>query len=210
MIRVIVADDHPLVRRGLKDIAAKHPDIQVEGEASTGTELLTVARRTPCDVFVMDITMPGLSGLDLLRQLKIEFPDVPVLVLSMHPEDQFAVRFLRAGASGYITKDRALEELVKAIRKLARGQRYISEDLAQELLYYLDDDGDKALHERLSNREFQVLCLLGDGKPIKEIAEELSLSPKTVSTYRSRILTKMNMESNAELIAYAVRNGLVD
>jgi len=209
MIRVLIADDHPIVRQGLKQILAEAPDIVVKGEACNGTEALEKVRTARWDVVVLDITMPGISGLDLLKQVKSEQPKLPVLVLSMHPEEQYAVRVLRAGASGYLTKDSAPDQLMSAIRKVAKGGRYVSPSLAEQLAYDLDAGSEKPLHKNLSDREFQVLCLIASGKTVTEIAEELALSVKTISTYRARLLEKMNMTRTAQLTNYGIKNGLV-
>lgn len=179
-------------------------------EAQNGAEVLDFVRESECDVIVLDINMPGRSGLDLLRELKDRFPRVKVLILSMNPEDRFAIRALKAGASGYITKESAPDELVKAIRKVYDGGKYVSHTLAEKLAFRLDEAHDKPLHENLSDREFQVLQRMGEGKTLHEIAEELSLGLSTISTYRTRILEKMNLRSSAEIIHYAIKNHLVD
>lgn len=209
-MKIIIADDHPIVRSGLKQIIAETPDMIVAGEANDGYELLRKVRKEDFDAVIMDITMPGMNGLDVLKQLRIERPKLPVVILTYHPEAQYAVRVLRAGASGYVTKATVPDELIKAIRKVSQGGRYISSSLAERLAYELDFRSEKMPHETLSDREFQVLCMLASGKTVKEIAEELSLSVKTVSTYRSRILEKMKMRNNAELTHYAIANRLVD
>ncbi len=208
MIRILIADDHAVVRRGLRQTVAEEADLAVVGEAANGPELLGLVRKQPCDVVVLDISMPGRSGLDVLKDIKQEHPKLPLLVLSMHPEDQYAVRALKMGAAGYLTKETAPEELVAAIRKVISGGRYVSPSLAERLAIGLTTDVERP-HESLSEREYQVLCLIGSGKSVSEIATELSLSVKTVSTYRARILEKMNMKNNAELTHYAIRNGLV-
>lgn len=210
MIRVHIADDHAIVRRGLVDIINEAIDLSVSGEAADGNALIELLRETSCDVVVLDLSMPGVSGLDLIKHLKGTYPKLPLLVLSAHPEDQYAVRVLRAGASGYLTKESALSELVKAIRRVASGGRYVTPALAETLLAHLDSEPGQALHEGLSDREYQVLCRIASGKQVSEIAEELTLSVKTISTYRSRMLQKMGMKSNAELTRYAIKNGLVD
>ena len=210
MIRVLIADDHPIVRQGLRQILSEIPDMVVAGEAVNGQETLDQVRAGGWDVLVLDITMPDRSGLDILKELKHQQPDLPVLVLSIHAEEQFAVRLLKAGASGYLTKENAPDELVKAIRKVVDGGKYISQSLAESLAFSLDVTSDRPRHETLSDREFQVMQLMASGKTLTEIAEELSLSAKTVSTYRSRLLEKMNLKTNAEIVRYAIENGLVE
>ena len=210
MIKILIADDHAIVRRGLKQIVAGEPDMAVFGEAHDAREVLELVRKQDWDIAVLDITMPGRSGLDVLKELKVERPKLPDLVLSVHPEDQFAVRVLRAGASGYMTKESAPEELVKAIRKVVAGGKYVSASLAEQLACDLKSSSEKLCHETLSDREYQVMCRIASGKTVKEIAEELSLSGKTISTYRARILEKMKMKTSAELTHYAIQNRLVD
>ncbi|MEE4311618.1 MAG: response regulator transcription factor [candidate division KSB1 bacterium] len=210
MIRVLIADDHAVVRLGLKQILSETMDLTIAGEASNGFEVLEKVREDQYDVIVLDITMPGMSGLDVLKQLKAEFPSLPVLILSMHSEEQYAVRALKAGAAGYLTKDRAPEELVSAINLLSQGRRYVTSSLAEKLAIALDMDSQKMPHELLSDREYQVLCFIGQGKTITQISEELHLSAKTISTYRARILQKMKMSNNAELIRYVLKNKLLE
>jgi two-component system invasion response regulator UvrY len=210
MIRALIADDHAVVRQGLIQILGNIPEITVAGEAISGQEVLDKVRAEAWDVVILDISMPDCSGLDILKQLKSERPKLPVLVLSMHSEDQYAVRALKAGASGYLTKDSAPDELVKAIRKVVSGGRYVGSCLAERLAFEIGADSSKLPHETLSDREFQVLRLIASGKSVTEIAAELSLSPKTVSTYRVRLLKKMNLKTNAELMHYAMQNHLVD
>jgi two-component system invasion response regulator UvrY len=210
MIRVLIADDHAVVRQGLKQILGGTPEMLVAGEATNGQEVLDKVRAEAWDVVILDISMPDRSGLDILKQLKAERPKLPVLVLSMHSEDQYAVRVLKAGASGYLTKDSAPDELVKAIRKVVSGGRYVSSFLAEKLAFEIGTDSSRLPHETLSDREFQVLRLIAAGKSVTEIAAELYLSVKTVSTYRARLLRKMNLGTNAELMHYAMQNHLID
>jgi len=210
MIRVLVADDHAIVRRGLKQILTAEPDMSVVGEARDGVEALEFARKHVCDVVVLDVSMPGPSGLEVLKDLKRERPKLPVLVLSIHPEDQLAIRVLKAGGAGYMTKETAPEELVKAVRRVVAGGRYVSARLAEKMALALQSDSDKPRHETLSDREYEVMCLIASGKSVSEIAAQLSLSVKTISTYRSRILEKMDLPNNAALTHYAIQNRLVE
>ncbi len=210
MIKVLIADDHPIVRQGLRQILSGIPDMEVAGEAVNSQEALDQVRVGGWDVLVLDITMPDRSGFDILKELKHEQPDLPVLVLSIHAEEQFAVRVLRAGASGYLTKENAPSELVKAIRKVVGGGKYISSSLAESLAAGLDATSDRPRHKALSDREFQVMQMMASGKTLAEIAEELSLSAKTVSTYRTRLMEKLNLKTNAELIRYVIENGLIE
>ena len=207
-LKILIVDDHAVVRRGLSQIVSETSDMEVEGEASTGSEAVKLAQTHEWDAMILDITMPGRSGLDVLADLTREHPDGPVLVLSMHPEDQVAVRVLRAGAAGYMTKETAPEELVKALRKLCAGGKYVSPGLAEQLAWHLDARSARPLHDGLSDREYQVLRLMASGLTATEIASELTLSVKTISTYRRRILDKMGLKNNAELTRYAVEHGL--
>jgi DNA-binding NarL/FixJ family response regulator len=210
MIRVCIVDDHPVVREGLKRIIAQNPGMAVTAEACDGQEALTILRNEPCDVVLLDITMPNKSGLDVLKQLHAEAPRLPILVLSMHPEDQYAIRVLRAGAAGYLTKESTPSKLVQAVTKVFCGGKYVSTALAEKLIFDLGSSSSKAAHELLSDREYQVLCMIASGKTVTMIAEELALSVKTVSTYRVRILDKLNMKNTAELMKYAIKEALVD
>jgi DNA-binding NarL/FixJ family response regulator len=209
MIRLLVADDHPVVREGLKRIVSEQMDIEVVGEATTGYEVLEKIKNPEVQVLLLDISMPGPGFLETLSRVKVERPDIPVLVLSVHPEDQYALRALRAGAAGYLTKDHSPEELSSAIRKVSSGGRYVTSSLAEKLAFELKEP-EKPLHEALSDREYQFLCKLSSGKSLKEIAAELALSPKTVSTYRARVLEKLKLKTSAELIRYGIEHDLVD
>ena len=209
-MRILIADDHPIFRAGLKEILAKEKDVELIGEADNGHKALELALKQRWDVVVLDITMPGKDGLEVLHELRRERPKLPVLVLSAHPEDQLALRLIKAGAAGYLTKDKAPEVLLTAIRKVLDGGKYVSESLAEKAVLELASETKRPLHETLSDREFQVMSMIAAGKALKEIAEELFLSVRTVSTYRARVLEKLNMKSNAELIRYALQNQLVD
>ena len=211
MIRVLIADDHPIIRRGLRDIVGAEPDLEVAGEAGNAVEALTALRAGQFDVVLMDITMPGRSGLEALKDIRVEFPTLPVLMLSIHPEDQYAVRALKAGASGYLTKESAPEELVGAIQRVVRGGRYVSSALAERLAAEIGGaERPDEPHTALSDREFEVLVLIGKGRGVSQIASDLSLSVKTVSTYRTRILEKLGLESTADLIRFVIEKGLAD
>jgi DNA-binding NarL/FixJ family response regulator len=208
MIKILIADDHPIVRSGLKQIMIKEPGMVVEGEAQNAREVLALVRKQAWDVVILDINLPDRSGLDVLIQLKKEFPKLPVLILSVHPEEQYAVRALKSGAAGCLTKHSVPGELVKAIRKAVAGGKYVSSSLAERLALDLETS-ERPLHETLSGREFAVMCMIASGKRINEIAEKIFVSPKTVSTYRARILEKMGMKTNADLIHYVIKNKLV-
>ena len=210
MIKILIADDHAVVREGLKQIVQETHDIVVNGEAANGHEVLQLMEKDDWDVVLLDINMPGRSGLDVLKQLRAEKPGLPVLMLTMYPEEQYAVRALRAGASGYLTKESVPDELISAIRKVSAGRKYISSSLAEKLAYDLDLDKEAPVHESLSDREYEVLCMIAQGDTVKDIADKLCLSIKTISTYRSRILEKMHMKKNAELMHYAIKHGLVE
>jgi DNA-binding NarL/FixJ family response regulator len=209
-MKVLIADDHPVVRHGLKQILATDSDMTVVGEAKNGSEAMELARKLEWDVAVLDYSMPGRSGLELLAEIKREFPQRPVLVLSMHPEELHARRVLKAGGAGYMNKESAGEELAAAIRKVVNGGKYVSAALAERLAMELTPESQKPPHETLSDREYRVMWLLASGKPINRIAKEMFLSPSTVSTYRVRILRKLGLTSNAELVQYAVKHQLIE
>jgi DNA-binding NarL/FixJ family response regulator len=209
-MRVLIADDHAVVRRGLIELLAdEYPNLSV-GEARNAGEVFKLAREQEWDITILDISMPGRSGLEVLKELKGERPKLPVLVLSSHPEEQYAIRVLKAGAAGYMSKEAAPESLIEGIRKVIGGGRYISPGVAELLATSLGTDQERLPHENLSDREYEVLRLIGSGKTVGEIAGELSLSVKTVSTYRARILEKTGRKTNAELTHYAFKHGLVD
>jgi len=208
MIKILIADDHAIVREGLKQIVAETSDMVVAGEAVDGQKVLELVRKEDWDLILLDIFMPGRGGIDTLKELKIESRNYR-LMLSMYPEEQYAVRALKAGASGYLTKESAPEELIDAIRKVSQGGRYISAALAESLAFHVGANSEKPLHETLSNREYQVILMLASGKTVKEIANDLSLSVKTISTNRVRALRKMGMKNNAEITYYAITHGLV-
>jgi len=210
MIRVLITDDHAIVRRGLKQIVAETDDMTVVGEADTGAQAVKLARNTPCDVILMDISLPDRNGIEVLKQIKKEFPRLPVLMLSMHAEREFAVRALKAGASGYLTKQSAPMQLVDAIRHVAAGKKYITPSLAEEVANMLSGDMEQQPHKLLSDREYQTLCLIASGKTLSVIATELILSPKTVSVYRSRVLEKLSLKNNSDITRYAIKNQLVE
>lgn len=208
-IKVLVADDHEIVRQGLKTIISEHSDLSIAGEAENGNQVLKILKKTKVDVVLLDFDMPEKNGLDTLIELKALYPKLPVMILSIFPEDHYGTRFLKAGASGYLQKSSATDQLIDAIRKVFNGGKYISSALTDRLVTNLNRDHERPLHESLTDREFQVFCLLATGKKLKEIADELCLSINTISTYRSRILQKMDMSSNADVIRYAIKNKLV-
>lgn len=209
MIRVLVADDHTVVRKGLIQILSDDPSITIIDEAVNGFEALEKARTNKYNILILDISMPGMSGLEVLQQLKAEIPDLPVLVLSIYSAEQYAIRVIKDGAAGYMTKEVAPEELIVAVKRITQGRKYISEELAEKLASYVESGGEGKRHEHLSDREFTILLLITSGKANKEIAFDLGLSPKTISTYRSRILEKMHMETNAQLMRYAINHNLI-
>jgi DNA-binding NarL/FixJ family response regulator len=209
MIKILIADDHPIVRQGLRQVINETTDLVVTGEAGNAAEALHEVLQQNYDVVLLDISMPGRSGLEVLCELKNAKPGLRVLILSTYPEGQYAVRAFKDGADGYLTKLSAPEELLNAIRKVALGGKYVSPELAEKLAFDLEKNADKPLHERLSDREYEVMCMIAAGKTITEIAQQLSLSAKTISTYRARILEKMQMKNNAEMMLYAIKQGLV-
>lgn len=208
MVKILVADDHPSFRRGVKDILADGFEAVKVGECGNAQEMLDQVRNKKWDLVVLDVSMPGLSGPEALKALKAERPTLPVLVLSMHPEDQYAIRMFKAGADGYLTKASAPEELVRAVNKLLAGGQYVSPSLGEKLVLSVKQGTEKPPHELLSDREYEVLCLIGSGKTVSEIAEAMHLSVTTISTYRARILEKMRMKNNAELTRYVIQHGL--
>lgn len=210
VMKVIIADDHAVVRRGLIQILAEEDQLLLAREAENANEVFKLLRQDDWDIIILDISMPGKSGLEILKEVKQERPKVPILVLTSHPEEQYAIRVLKAGAAGYMTKESAPEHLVEVIRKITRGGKYISPTLAELLADNIGKNLEQAPHESLSDREYQVLCLIASGKTVGEIAVQLSLSVKTVSTYRARILEKMMFKTNADLTHYALRNNLID
>lgn len=210
MTKVLIADDHAVVRRGLQQILSETKDIHVGGEASSGAELRACLQKEKWDVLVLDMQMPDASGIELLSEIRRTHPHLPILVLTMFAEDQFAVRAIKAGAAGFLSKQSAPEKLVEAVRKVASGGRWVSSELAETLASVVAGSSTGALHERLTDREFEVMRLLASGKTVSEVARALTLSVKTVSTHRARILVKMHMRTNAELTSYAIKNGLVE
>ena len=208
--RILIVDDHAIVREGLKQILAEVDDIEVAGEADCSSRALQMARNEPWDLVLMDITMPDRSGLETLELMKKEHPAIKVLMLSMHRETQYAVRALKSGAAGYLNKQSAPAQLVEAIRQVASGKKYISAEVAQELASQVSGERESLPHEGLSNREYQTLCMIASGLPVSAIADQLALSVKTISMYRARLLKKMQLKNNAELTHYAIKQGLLD
>ncbi len=210
MKKILIADDHKILRDGLKRILSDSHDFVVTGEAGSSREVLKKMRKESYDVLLLDISMPGISGMDIIKDVKSERPECAVLILSTFPEEQYAMRALRAGASGYLTKESATDSLIEAIKKVSTGRRYVSSSLAERLAFDFTRDSKSIGHERLSDREYQVMCMIASGKPVSKIADELSLSVKTISTNRARLLKKMNMKNNAEVTHYAIKTGLVE
>lgn len=210
MIRVMIADDHAIVRQGLKQILSETSDISVTGEAETGFQAIKIVRQQEFDVMLLDISLPDRNGIEILKQIKKDQPNLMVLMLSMHNESEFALRSLKAGASGYLNKQSAPAQLVTAIRQVSEGNKYISPALAQELANAWATETDRPLHENLSDREYQTLCLIASGKSLSEISIEMCLSPKTVSVYRARMMEKLKISNNSELVRYAIKHKLVD
>ena len=209
MIEVLIVDDHDIVREGVKQIVAETSDIKVGGEARSGGEAIAEVRRKKWDVVILDLNLPDRSGMDVLAQLRSLAPHIPVLVFTMHQQSSYATRALKAGAAGYVSKDSARAHLVAAIRKVARGERFLTPELAESMAFGVVDDSGENLHERLSDREFQILCQIAAGKPPRQIAAELSLSVRTVGTHRARLLAKMGLKNNAQLVQYAIEHHLL-
>lgn len=209
-LKILIADDHAVVRRGVRQLLVETVRPEVVEEAESAAEALRKAGERDWDIVILDVSLPGRTGLDVLAELKRSKPGLPVLMLSMHPEDQYAVRAIKTGASGYLTKDQAPEEIARAVRRILNGGRYVSPALAEKLAFALGPDAERPLHEALSDREFEVFRSIASGRAVSEVARELHLSVKTVSTYRTRVLEKMGLETNADLTLYAVRNGLID
>ena len=210
MINVLVVDDHALIRKGMKQILDDTSDIRVTGEAESGMQAIKMVRENKYDLALLDITLPDKYGIDVLRQLKLQCPNLPVLILSMHPDDQYAMRSIRAGAAGYMNKQSAPSQLVTAIRQVASGRKYISGELAEQLANEMANDKQEVTHQILSNREYQTLCLMAAGKSLSEMADIMSLSAKTVSVYRARMLEKMKLKNNAEAVRYAIDHHLIE
>jgi DNA-binding NarL/FixJ family response regulator len=209
LTKILIVDDHTLIREGLKLIFAENPDIVVGGEADSGQEALKKVSENNYDIVLLDISLPDRNGLEILREIKNRRPDLPVIMLTMYPEEAHAIRALKAGASGYLTKKKASDELLEAVRKVSKGERCISSSLVEKLILITENSSEKLPHETLSDREYQVMCMIASGKTLSKIAEDLSLSINTISTFRQRILKKLNMRTNAELTHYAIMNQLV-
>ncbi|MGE0368964.1 MAG: response regulator [Candidatus Dadabacteria bacterium] len=209
MLKVLIADDHPVVRQGVKQILAEELQLKQFGEARNAREVLESVSKKKWDILILDINLPDMNGLEILRQLKKVHPDLPVLVLTVFDEDQIAIRVLKAGASGFVTKETMPNELISAVKKIHSGGKYVSPSLAEKLVFNIYAEDEKPVHHKLSNREYQVICLIAAGKSVKQIAEELYLSIQTIRTYRTRILEKMEMNTDAELIHYAIQHGLI-
>jgi len=210
MIKILIADDHALIRKGLKQILDDSPDMRVTGEAENGMQAIQMSLENQYDMILLDISLPDKNGIDVLKQIKANTPNTPVLMLSMHAEDQYAVRSMKAGAAGYLNKQSAPAQLLTAIRNVATGKKYISTELAEQLANGLSQGYQELIHQTLSDREYQTLCLMASGKKLSEMAKIMSLSPKTVSVYRSRLLEKMKLKTNAEAIHYAISNHLIE
>jgi DNA-binding NarL/FixJ family response regulator len=210
MKKILIADDHPVVREGLKKLLETETKFKITAEARTGQEVLNKVRKGDIDMVLLDITMPGKNWLEVLKELRQEYSTLPVLIITMHKEEEYVVRALKAGAAGYLTKESLMDELHQAIQKVSQGGKYLSPSLAEKVLFQLDTYSETLPHKELSDREYQVLCLIAQGRSTKEIAQDLFLSENTVGTYRARILEKMNMASTAELIRYALKNRLVE
>ncbi len=208
-VRIIIADDHVIFREGLKQVIASTENMVVADETGSSQELLQKVQENDYDLVILDVSMPGRNGLDTLMELKKNKPKLPVLILSMHPEEQYALRAYKSGASGYVTKGSPVSELLEALRKISIGKKYVSADLAEAMVCSLGESTETEIQHTLSNREYQVLCMIASGKPVSKIAEELSLSVKTISTYRGHILRKLNMNNNSEMTRFAIENGLI-
>ncbi len=210
MIRVVIVDDHAILRRGLRQIIDECDALEVAGEAENSAQAMQLLRKTPCEVVLLDVTLPDRNGIETLKLIRKEFPKLKVLMLSMHPEDQYALRALKSGASGYLTKQSAPAQLVSAIDQVSRGRKYVTPAVAEALADSIADDSVESPHQKLSIREYQTLCLIASGKSLTEIGHQMAISVKTVSVYRSRILEKMHMKHNAELTHYAIKSGIVE
>lgn len=210
MKRILVVDDHALIRKGLRQLLEDQPDFEVSGEAENGLQAISALREQHYDLVLLDIALPDKHGIDVLKQIRIEHPDIKVIVLSMYPEDQYGLRALKLGAMGYINKQSASDNLLEAVQQVLEGKKYISGTVAEQLLNNLIGESQELLHQSLSNREYQTLCLMASGKSLTEISEIMILSPKTISVYRARMLEKMSFKNNAEAVHYAISNKLVD